>query len=243
MLTRQHITKESTLADIECENDEYSNSISACADAAFLERLPLALSYTASLTHGDHAVLIFDNLVVAAEYFCAHINEGINKQELTCVIGLPRWRYQKLFEQVGVKVAQLENCGYLRHFSLQDFYLADGHPNKNKAQRNIENLLSTTKSSICGGVRFINIQEPPSASGRSFQELIDFEKWLGTLSSYPISMVCCYDARALLESPFSTHFTELLKVHEHCAFQGIAMPTNTLLGSRVGVAYPKLRSQ
>jgi len=211
---------------------------------AFVERLPLALSYAASLDHGDHAILFYDSLVVATEYFCAYIDEGIKRHESTWFIGLPRVRYEKLFEQVGVKVAQLENCGYLSHFSIEDFYMEGQKPNKDKARRNIENLLHKNMESDCRGIRFIHVREPYMEHDDSFQDLIELERWLSTLSSYPMSTICAYDARMVLfDEAAPGLFTELLKAHGHCFFQGMAMPTSTLLETQIGPIYPKLRLQ
>lgn len=163
---------------------------------AFVERLPLALSYAASLEPGDHAILFYDNLVVAAEYFCAYIEEGINRQEATCFIGLSRERYEKLFDQVGVKVSPLENCGYLRHFPIQEFCIEGTRPSKNKAHRNIEDLINTSIESECRGMRFI-VLNGSFLDDNSFQAVIEFERWLNTLSSYAMSTICCYDEKSL----------------------------------------------
>ena len=205
-----------------------TSSVSPSNIVAFVEKLPQALSYAANLSRGDHAVLFYDNLVVAAEYFCAYVCEGINRGEATCFIGLPREHYQRLFEQVGVKAVQLENCGYLSHFSIQEFYLDNERPNKNKALLNIEKLLRNSVESEGKGIRLIHIQASPMERG-SFLDLIEFEQWLRTLSGYPVSTICAYDAGMLVDDAPANLFTDLLRVHEHCLFQGIAMPTSTLL--------------
>lgn len=246
MPTNTHLPaeREQTYVDIHYGDDSGSSFVTPSNEVAFVERLPLALSYAATLDGGDHAILFYDNLVVAAEYFCAYIEEGIKRQEATCFIGLPRGCYERLFQQVGVKVAQLENCGYLRHFSTQDFYMERERPDKKKARCNIESLLRTNMESDCSGIRFIRIQEPHMEENGSFQDLIELERWLNTLSSHPMSTICAYEARMVLfdEAP-SSLFTELLKAHGHCLFQGIAMPTSTLLETQLDPVYPKLRSQ
>ncbi len=99
----------------------------------FVERLPQALSYAANLDRGDHAILIYDNLVVAAEYFSAYIEEGINRQESTCFVAPSRLRYEQLLDHAGVEVASLENNGYLRYFAIQDFCMEGTRPSKEMA--------------------------------------------------------------------------------------------------------------
>jgi hypothetical protein len=180
--------------------------------------------------------------VVAAEYFCAYIDEGIKRQEATCFIGLPHVRYEKLFEQVGVKVAQLENCGYLCHFSIQDFYMEKERLNENIAFLNIENLLRDSNESGCKGIRIIHIQELPMEHNASLQDVMEFEQWLKTLYNYPVSAICAYDAKMVLDDAPPHLFTDLLRVHGHCFFQGIAMATDTLLGTQMGPSSAKLRS-
>ena len=234
--------RQRSYVDVHCEDD--SNSCpTASNEVTFVERLPQALSYAANLGRGDHAILFYDNLVVAAEYFCAYIDEGINRQEATCFMGLPRGRYEKLFEQVGVKVAQLENCGYLSHFSIQDFYMEKERLNKNKALLNVENLLRYNMESNCKGIRFIHIQEPPIEYNASFQDLIGFEQWLRTLYHYPVSMICAYDAGMMSDEAAPPNlFTDLLRAHGHCFFQGMAMPTSTLLGTQIRATSSKPKS-
>jgi hypothetical protein len=219
-----------------------SSFIKPREEIAFIERLPLALSYAADLDLGDHAVLFYDNLVVAAEYFSAFIDGGINRQEATCFIGLSRERYEKLFEQIGVKVAQLENCGYLRHFSSEGFHMEDERPNKNKALRKINALLSTTMKSECHGMRFIYVHDSSLEQNASINDVIEFEQCLNEISTYPVSTMCCYNARMVLLSETHSLFTQLMETHGDCLFQGIAMPTITLLRSQINPVSPKLKS-
>jgi len=228
--------------DVQCRDDPSSGSPTAGTEVAFVQRLPQALSYAANLDRGDHAVLFYDNLVVAAEYFCAYIDEGIKRQEATCFIGLPHVRYEKLFEQVGVKVAQLENCGYLSHFSIQDFCMEKERLNENMAFLNIKNLLRDSNEPGCKGIRIIHIQELPMEHNASFQDVMEFEQWLKTLYNYPVSAICAYDAKTVLDDAPPHLFTDLLMVHGHCFFQGVAMATDMLLGTQMGASSAKLRS-
>jgi hypothetical protein len=230
MSTNQHLLAENERSsEAHHEDDTSRGFVSSNNEVAFVERLPQALSYAANLRRGDHAILFYDNLVVAAEYFCAYICEGINRAETTCFIGLPREHYQRLFEQVGVRVVQLENCGYLSHFSIQDFYLENQRLNKNKALLNIEKLLRNSKESDGKAIRLIHIQKSLMEGDGPFRDLIEFEHWLKTLSPYPVSMICAYDAKMLVDDAPAKLFTDLLRAHGHCLFQGIAMPTSALL--------------
>ena len=205
---------------------------------AFIERLPQALSYAANLDVGDHAILFYDNLVVAAEYFCAYIEEGIKRRETTYVTGLPRDRYEKLFIQLGIKVAVLENCGYLRHIEIRNTP-EHRQPIESRLRRTIESLLRANLETEYRGKRFIILHQWPQ-DHTCAQELVEFEKWLSTIP-HPASVICCYDARGVIDEANSNFFTRLLKVHGHCLFQGIGMPTNILLGDRLS-PYPKLEA-
>jgi len=206
------------------------------ADAAFIERLPQALSYAANLDVGDHAILFYDNLVVAAEYFSAYIEEGINRHETTCITGLPRDRYEKLFSQLGIKVATLENCGYLRHIEIHGMR-EDHKPFQNKVRQAVESLLRANLERKYQEKRLIILSDWPT-DNVSAQELIEFEKWLST-SPYPASVICGYGATEAANEANSNMFARLLKNHRHCIFQGIGMPTRILLGDHLS-AYPKL---
>jgi hypothetical protein len=207
---------------------------------AFVERLPQALSYAANLDRGDHAILIYDNLVVAAEYFSAYIEEGINRQESTCFVGPSRERYVQLLDQAGVQVATLENNGYLRYFAFQDFCVEGTRPSKEMALRNIEALVRTSKEKECRGMRFILLSGSSQEGDFPSQSVIEFERWLNTLSAYPMSTLCCYEARDTLHGPRPDLFLELLKAHGHCLFQGTAMPTSMLVGIKLNPLYPKM---
>ena len=207
---------------------------------AFIERLPQALSYAANLDRGDHAILVYDNLVVAAEYFSAYIEEGVNRQESTCFVAPSRLRYEQLLDHAGVKIASLENNGYLRYFAFQDFCMDGTRPSKEIALPNIERLVKTSKEKECRALRFIFLSESHEQGEGSAQSVIEFERWLNTLSSYPMSTLCCFEARTTLNGSRSDFFMELLKAHRHCLFQGIAMPTSMLAGIRLDPLYPKM---
>jgi hypothetical protein len=210
-----------------------STGLVACkTGTAVVDRLPHGLAYVANLEHGDHAALFYDNLVVAAEYFCAYVEEGICRNETTCFIGSSRALYETLFEQVGIKAASLENCGYLTYRPLQDFHLESEQSGSSKLLRSIQDCLSTSLKAGSSGMRFVILTG--SLSGHlSGLDLLEFERSIGTCSPYPLSILCCYDARRVLEAE-SKLFTELVKAHGHCVFQGMAMPTSTLVG--IGVA-------
>ena len=209
--------------------------------AAFVERLPFTLTYAANLEPRDRAILFYDNLVVAAEYFCAFIEEGIRRQEATYFTGLEPRRYQKLFEQVGIRVAELENCGYLRNLTT-DISTELHQFNGSVFDRKSDDPLLTDLEANPRGVRFVHIQGRRGPQNTSAQELMEKERKAHKLSSFPTTSICCYDAKLVLEDAPSECFKELLKTHDHCVFQGIAMQTSRLLSLQTDTVYPKLRS-
>lgn len=206
----------------------YTNLFACKKETALVDRLPYGLEYVANLEHGDHAALFYDNLVVAAEYFCAYIEEGIRRNEATCFIGPSRELYETLFEQVGIKVASLENCGYINYLPLQDPYLEDAERRTGKLQRSIQEYLRTGLKSGLKGLRIINLTTS-MWDCVSVQDLLRYEQSIGTRSPSLISIVCCYDTRKLLETKPEL-FMKLVKTHGHCIFQGMAVPTTTLVG-------------
>ena len=210
--------------------------------AAVVERLPFALTYAANLEPPDRAVLFYDNLVVAAEYFCAFIEEGIRRQELTCFTGLEPTRYHALFEQVGIKVEQLENCGYLRNLSTDEFSHEIEQLNDDNAERNGDDPLRFGLDDPPKGIRFVHIQKPRGQQNNLLHDIMENERRAHELASLPTTSICCYDAELVLEDTPPECFKELLKVHDHCFFQGIAMRSNRLLNLETEAVYPKLRS-
>ena len=202
---------------------------SSRSHTAFVQNLPQALSYVAELETGSHAILFYDNLAAAAEYICAFVEEGIRRRQSTSFLGLLPERYEALFDQVGIKTAMLENCGYLHHPSIKELTIEDGGQLGKKRQLNLETLLRTNMESECQGTRFILLNEYP-LHGTSFRGLMDFERWLNTGTASTV--LCCYDARQVFEETYYNLFTELLRTHGHCLFQGIAMPTGTITGER-----------
>ena len=207
--------------------------------SAFVERLPYTLTYAANLEPGNHALLFYDSLVVAAEYFCAFIEEGMKREEPTYFTGLEPTRYRKLFEQVGIRVAQLENCGYLRNLSTQDFQTERFY--QDRKPRNIDNPFQTSIDEGPHAVRFIHIHSIPQLLNSTLQELIEEERRTHKPDTYSATSICCYDSRATLEDTPHDFLKELLKEHDHCLFQGVAMPTSRLLSLRTNAVYPKLR--
>jgi hypothetical protein len=206
---------------------------------AFVERLPLTLTYAANLAPQDTAVLFYDNLVVAAEYFCAFIEEGIRRHEATWLTGLEPLRYHRLFEQVGIRVEELENCGYLRNLSTDSLLDTTEQISPNGAGG--DDPLSTGLEDEPIGIRFVHIQSPLGQQKSSLEDLMETERRVHRLSSFPTTSICCYDARLVLDMR-SDFFNDLLEAHDHCLFQGLAMPTSKLLDLRRSPVYPRVKS-
>jgi hypothetical protein len=205
-----------------------------------VERLPFALHYVTNLQPRDHAVLFYDNLVAAAEYFCAFIEEGIRRQEVTCITGLEPRKYRALFEQVGIRVEELENGGYLRHLSASEFYDGPEQPIWNHSGGHIDAPLRCDL--FPGRNRFIHIHGPRCQRDDMSQEIMENERRYHRSDALPMISICCYDAKLVLEDAPTDVFTELLKGHNHCFFQGIAMQTSMLIGGQRDTVYPKVRS-
>jgi len=223
---------------IDLESDRDSLFATNHSKAALIERLPFALSYAANLEPHDRAVLFCDGLVAAAEYFCAYIEEGIRRRETTFITGLSPERYRSLFEQVGIRVAELENCGYLLNLSTADFCKME-RLNKNGIGRNSEIHVHREPHHSINGIRFIHVQGEP---GRSIEDLREAERGVHVLSASPATSICCYDVKTVLEEAPSDCFARLLRSHNHCFFQGLAMPTCRLLDLHGNAVYPNLRS-
>jgi hypothetical protein len=187
-----------------------------------VERLPYSLNYAANLAPQDCAVLFYDNLVAAAECFCAFIEEGIRRQEVTCFTGLEPKRYSALFEQVGIRVAELENCGYLRNLSTDELY---GTPERDLRR-----------------ARFVHIHGSRTPQNSTLLETMEHERKTHRFYSLPTPSICCYDAERVVADAPAELLIELLKIHDHCFFQGVAMQTSKLIGPQRNAIYPKLRS-
>lgn len=229
-----------SLGDI-LRNDVASDPSRFC-NTVLVERLPFSLTYTANLQRRDRAVLFYDNLVVAAEYFCAFIEEGIRRQEVTCLTGLEPARYHALFEQIGIKVAELENCGYLRNLTTDDSHKELEQFERSLTSVDSDDPLRTGLEDGPAGIRLIHIQNPRGQQKTSLEELSEVEHRTHGLFSFPNTSICCYDTKLVLEDAPPSFFKEALKTHDHCVFQGIAMPTSKLLSSLTNQIYPKIRS-
>jgi hypothetical protein len=228
------------LADIEREQESPIRPTSL-SKTALIERMPLSLSYAANLEPCDRAVLFYDSLVAAAEYFCAYMEEGIRRHETTCFTGLSAACYRSLFEQVGISVAEMENCGYLRNLSTADFYRIERW-NKNGIRRNSELHLRREPHRNSNGIRFVHVHGQSGNGGKFIESLLETERGVHVLSSFPATSICCYDAKLVLEDVPSDFFGHLLQSHNHCFFQGVALPTSRLLDAHRGVVYPNVRS-
>jgi len=203
-------------------NDTYEHDTQAAKTlcrTTVVENLPYALNYAANLAPQDHAVLFYDNLVAATEYFCAFLEEGIRRQEVTCFTGLEPKRYSALFEQVGIRVSELESCGYLRNLSTDELFSHD-----------------------LRRARFIHVHGSPARQNSTLQEIMENERKLHRFYSLPTPSICCYDAKRVVADAPAELLIELLKLHNHCFFQGIAMQTSKLIDPQRNAIYPKLRS-
>jgi hypothetical protein len=218
---------------------DQSTSQKPLCEAAFVQRLPYALSYTANLEATDHAVLFYDNLVVAAEYFCAYIEEGINHREVTCITGLEPSRYRRLFEQLGIRVAELENGGYLRNLSDQEFFSEAKWAKEIWSEKGGDALSRNRLDWARGGIRFIHIHESGVKQHDSLQNLMLADGRLHALYAFPAPSICCYDAKVVLEDEPPDFFNGLLRAHNHCMFQGFAMPTSRLLNAQRALIAPR----
>jgi hypothetical protein len=112
----------------------------------------------------------------------------------------------------------------------------DREPKENKVRRAIESFLRDGMEAGYRGKRFILINQWPL--DESARRLVELENWLSNIPR-PASVICSYDAREATSAENSDFFLKLLKVHGHCMFQGIGMPTNILLRDQLS-AYPKL---
>jgi len=205
---------------------------------AIVERLPFALNYATRLESGDHAVLFYDNLVAAAEYFCAFVEEGIRRRELTCFTGLEPRLYRGLFEQVGIRVAELENCGYLRNLPPEDNDEV-GQTTESGFAGNNGSRFNNRLVRTANGVQFVHVHGPDQQDG-SPRDIMETERGAHNFPSLQTISICCYDATLVLEDAPAHIFTQLLKTHNHCFFQGIAMRTSKLLGPQANALYPKV---
>jgi hypothetical protein len=197
---------------------------------AFAESIPPSLSYAATLKRGDHVVLFYDNLVVAAEYFCAYIEGSVERDHPTCFVGLSRERYNTTFEQGGgIETRRLENTGYLKHMSVKDFCFKEGDFSQDRMQQSIDQFLTVGQESGSKAVSFIIINSSTDGS-ITIPDVIQCERALAELQQYPMSVMCCYDSKTtIVNQPNPYLFPDLLKLHNHCLFQGVGIPTSDLL--------------
>jgi len=219
-------------------NELTARSSNSNPDVAFVQHLPFALSYVASLEVKDRAVLFYDNLVVAAEYFCAYIEEGIKRRQVTCLTGLESAKYRGLFAQLGINVAELENAGYLRNLTDEDFLREAKWAKEIWCRKNRDVVARGRSKWEWEGVRFIHLHEFDPKQHDSLDNLMLAEVRLHALYGFPATAICCYDAKIIMEEP-SDFFNGLLRAHDHCLFQGIAMPTSRILTAQTATIAPK----
>jgi len=197
--------------------------------SSFVETLPQSIRYASALKKGDHMVLFYDNLVVAAEYLSAFIDAAIELHEPTCFVGLSHRQYETMFDQVGIRINELENGGYLKHIPTEDFLLQDGSFSKERMLENIEKLLTTTSESDSREFRFI-IMNPPSDGRMKVPEIMELERALEGLRQRPICVICCYPSeKTIIDEPKPYFLLELLRSHNHCLFQGVGISTIDLM--------------
>jgi hypothetical protein len=209
--------------------------------SSFVESPPHSLSYVSAFERGDHIVLFYDNLVVAAEYISAFIDAAVEREQPTCFVGLSRTRYETILDQVGLRVNELENAEYLKHIPISDFYHHDLTFSRDRMLESIEKFLTIARTSGSKGVRFI-IMNSSSDLRMSVAEIIERERALENLRQYPMCVMCCFPSRmTIVEEPKRYFFLELLKSHNHCLFQGVGVPTRDLIGKFVSA--PTLKAE
>jgi hypothetical protein len=209
--------------------------------SSFVEAPPHSLGYVSAFERGDHTLLFYDNLVVAAEYISAFIDSAVEREEPTCFVGLSRTQYETILEQVGIKVNELENADYLKHMPISDFHHHDLTFSRDRMLESIEKFLTIARTSGSKGIRFI-IMTSSSDLRISVAEIIERERTLENLRQYPMCVMCCFPSRmAIVEEPKRYFFLELLKSHNHCLFQGVGIPTRDLIGKFASI--PTLKAE
>ena len=181
---------------------------------------PEVLDYVSSLEPSSHAVLFYDSKEVAAQIFAAYIDGGIERGEAIYFIGPSREHYRNLLDLAGVRVTSLERGGQLKFISIQDFYLEMGHLSYTRVLQTIQLLLSDDGFK---GARLISLTDA-LLQNVSPQDLAHYERKVGETFPFPISAICSYDAQKTIDQVGHDFLIDLLKMHGHNIFQGLAAP-------------------
>ena len=181
------------------------------------------LDYARNLTAHDHAVSFYSNPKDKRQVLFAYLKAGLDQGEATAYIAGEETpdEIRQAMRRFGIDVDELERCGALLVIDYKDWYTVGG---KFNATQTIERWRRLYDEAIAKGFKGLRVVGETACffGERLVRELVEYEQALHTVLEVPMSAICAYNAAAVT-GVSDDLFLELLKLHGHAIFPGMAL--------------------
>jgi DNA-binding PadR family transcriptional regulator len=175
--------------------------------------------YARNLESHDHAVLFYETPEAKWRVISNHLRcalENGTPAVYICHFEEPDQVHEALKQQ-GIDVLGHESHGRFRILELGDYF-------KQEEFNQIETELETVYQQLAKENKTIRVAVDPTFAIKDLQaeKILKYEQRIGRTFTLPIAGICAYNTQAVTE-PSDELFRELLKLHGHAIFPGIAV--------------------
>ena len=184
---------------------------------------PVVLEYVAALPLGSHAIHCYSNKNEVAQIFDSYLQGGLERDEAVHLITPNHETYTNFLQATNVNIESLENDKRLGCVLIADFLLDKDRLSSTKALHSALKLIQEDEEFGFKGTRtFTTSTEPHYSNYGSPSDLLQYERELGRSFNLPLSAVCTYSARGLVDVGLDDLLLTLFKPHGQIIFRGLA---------------------
>jgi len=181
------------------------------------------LDHARNLTAHDHAVSFYSNPKDKRQVLFTYLKAGLDQGEAAAYVASEETpdEIRQAMRRFGIDVDELERRGALRVIDYRDWYIVGG---KFNATQTTEGWRRLYDEAIAKGFKGLRVTgETACFFGKGLvRELVEYEQALHTVLEVPMSAICAYND-ATVTGVSDDLFLELLKLHGHAIFPGMAL--------------------
>jgi hypothetical protein len=177
------------------------------------------LDYVRNLTAHDHAVLFYESPEEKWRVISSHLGyalENGNKAVYVCFFEEPD-QVREGLKQNGIDVPTHERHGRFTIWEWSDYLKREEFEQIDREVRVLYEELVRENRTIRAAADLTFV-----INNQHAEKLLKYERWIGRRSHWPVAGICAYNAAAAT-GVSDELFLELLKLHGHAIFPGIAL--------------------
>jgi DNA-binding PadR family transcriptional regulator len=177
------------------------------------------LDYARNLTAHDHAVLFYESLEEKWRVISSHLSyawENGNKAVYVCCFEEPD-QVREGLKQNGIDVPTHERHGRFTIWEWSDYLKREEFEQIDREVRVLYEELVRENRTIRAAADLTFV-----INNQHAEKLLKYERWIGRRSHWPVAGICAYNSAAVT-GVSDDLFLELLKLHGHAIFPGIAL--------------------